>query len=306
MTDRAEISAPADPDDPYLARLGERVRTLRTRRGMSRKALAKRSDVSERYLAQLEGGAGNCSVVLLRRIAQALSVPLAEFIDDRPERSVESLMMMQLIDRLAPEEVAEARAFLRQRFGGATAAMRRSRIALIGLRGGGKSTLGRLLADELEAPFIELDREVERESGIALGELFEMFGQQTFRRMERAALEKVLARHPGFVLATGGGLVTEPGTFELLLAACFTVWLRAAPEDHMSRVLQQGDLRPMAGHTRAMDDLVAILKSREPLYAKADATLETTGHTPSQALRRLIRLVRPTAARQDRQPVDAR
>jgi XRE family aerobic/anaerobic benzoate catabolism transcriptional regulator len=215
-------------------------------------------------------------------------------------------MVMQLIDRLAPDEVAEASEFLRRRFGGATAAMRRSRIALIGLRGGGKSTLGRLLAAELEAPFIELDREVERESGMALGELFEMLGQQTFRRMERAALEKVLARHPGFVLATGGGLVTEPGTFELLLAACFTVWVRAAPADHMSRVLQQGDLRPISGHTRAMDDLVAILKSREPLYAKADATLETTGHTPPQALRKLVRLVRPTAAAEDHQPVDAR
>ncbi len=308
MADRAETSALADPDDlgPYLARLGERVRVIRSRRGMSRKALAKHSDVSERYLAQLEGGTGNCSVVLLRRIAQALSVPLAELVDDRPERSVESLMMMQLIDRLAPDEVAEASEFLRRRFGGATAAMRRSRIALIGLRGGGKSTLGRLLAAELETPFIELDREIERESGMALGELFEMLGQQTFRRMERAALEKVLARHPGFVLATGGGLVTEPGTFELLLASCFTVWVRAAPEDHMSRVLQQGDLRPISGHARAMDDLVAILKSREPLYAKADATLETTGHTAPQALRKLARLVRPTAAAQDRQRLDAR
>jgi XRE family aerobic/anaerobic benzoate catabolism transcriptional regulator len=298
MADRAEISALTYPDDlgSYLARLGERVRVIRSRRGMSRKALAKHSDVSERYLAQLEGGTGNCSVVLLRRIAQALSVPLAELVDDRPERSVESLMLTQLIDRLAPDQAAEAGELLRRRFGGATAAMRRSRIALIGLRGGGKSTLGRLLAAEREVPFIELDREVERESGMALGELFEMLGQQTFRRMERAALEKALARHPGFVLATGGGLVTEPGTFELLLTSCFTVWVRAAPADHMSRVLQQGDLRPMSGHTRAMDDLVAILESREPLYAKADATLETTGHTPPQALRKLVQLVWPPTA----------
>jgi XRE family transcriptional regulator, aerobic/anaerobic benzoate catabolism transcriptional regulator len=292
----ATSSLPATDDlGAYLGRLGERVRTIRSRRGMSRKALAKHSDVSERYLAQLEGGTGNCSVVLLRRIAQALSVPLADLIDERPERSVENLLLMQLLDRLAPEQIAEAREFLRTRFGGTTAAMRRACIALIGLRGGGKSALGRLLATELDCPFIELDREVERESGMALGELFEMFGQPTFRRMERTALQRILAQHPRFVLATGGGLVTEPGTFELLLASCFTVWVRAAPEDHMGRVLQQGDLRPMAGHTRAMDDLLSILRSREPLYAKADATLETTGQTPPESLRQLIRLIRPPA-----------
>lgn len=277
----------------YLQRLGERVRTIRSRRGMSRKALAKHSDVSERYLAQLEGGTGNCSIVLLRRIAHALSVPVAELIDDRPERAVESLLMMQLIDRLTPAQVAEARDFLLSRFGGATSGLRRGRIALIGLRGGGKSTLGALLADELGCPFIELDRAVEETSGMALGELFEMFGQATFRRMERAALEAVLEKNPRFVLATGGGLVTEPATFELLLASCLTVWVRASPEEHMHRVAEQGDLRPMSGNTRAMDDLVSILQSREPLYAKADLTLETTGQTPQQAVRSLRKLLGP-------------
>src|SRR5499426_2257049 len=160
---RAKPKKPPDNNDlgAYLKRLGERVRTIRSRRAMSRKALAKHSEVSERYLAQLEGGTGNCSIVLLRRIAHALSVPVAELIDDRPERSVESLLMMQLIDRLSPAQAAEARDFLLSRFDGATSGLRRNRIALIGLRGGGKSTLGHLVADNLGCPFIELDREVE-------------------------------------------------------------------------------------------------------------------------------------------------
>jgi XRE family aerobic/anaerobic benzoate catabolism transcriptional regulator len=307
MDDRAQTSPLAAADDlgGYLGRLGERVRTIRSRRGMTRKALARHSDVSERYLAQLEGGTGNCSVVLLRRIAQALSVPAAELIDDRPERAIESLLMLQLIDRLSPAQVAEAHEALRARFGGATEGMRRDRIALIGLRGGGKSTLGGLLAAELGFPFLELDRAVEQESGMGLSELFEMFGQPTFRRMERAALENALATNGRFVLATGGGLVTEPATFELLLASCFTVWVRASPQDHMNRVTAQGDLRPMAGHARAMDDLVAILQSREPLYAKADLTVDTSGKTPEQVLRSLTRLL-GTSSRADRQAVGAR
>jgi XRE family aerobic/anaerobic benzoate catabolism transcriptional regulator len=308
MNERAPSSLQAAADDlgAYLRHLGERVRVIRSRRGMSRKVLAKHSDVSERYLAQLEGGTGNCSIVLLRRIAQALSVPAAELIDERPERAIESLLMLQLIDRLTPAQVTEAHDVLRARFGGQTDDMRRGRIALIGLRGGGKSTLGRLLADARGDPFIELDREVEQESGMGLGELFEMFGQPTFRRLERAALEKVLRKHARFVLATGGGLVTEPGTFELLLASCLTVWVRAAPQDHMSRVTAQGDLRPMAGHARAMDDLVAILQSREPLYAKAHATLDTSGQTAEQALRSLTKLVGTAARAKDRPAVGAR
>jgi XRE family transcriptional regulator, aerobic/anaerobic benzoate catabolism transcriptional regulator len=291
------MAAPDSPNGPdlsaYLTRLGERVRTIRSRRAMSRKALAKHSDVSERYLAQLEGGTGNCSIVLLRRIAQALSVPVADLIDERPDRAVDSLLMVQLIDRLTPAELQEARSYLLTRFGGATSATRRDRIALIGLRGGGKSTLGALLATELGMPFIELDREVERQSGMALAELFEMFGQSTFRRQEGAALQATLDRHPRFVLATGGGLVTEPATFELLLASCFTIWLRASPEEHMNRVIQQGDLRPMADNNRAMEDLLAILQSREPLYAKADLAFDTSGLSADEAVQALKRLVGP-------------
>jgi XRE family transcriptional regulator, aerobic/anaerobic benzoate catabolism transcriptional regulator len=273
--------------DPFLARLGERVRTMRSRRGMSRKVLARHSDVSERYLAQLEAGEGNCSIVLLRRIAEAMSVPVAELVDDRPERPLEAVLLEQFLGRLTAGEIGEARSLLLERFGGSTSAMRRDRVALIGLRGGGKSTLGALLAERLGAPFIELDRIIEQRSGMALGEMIEMFGQETFRRNERAALENILQQNPRFVLATGGGLVTEPATFELLLSSCLTIWVRAEPDEHMQRVIAQGDRRPMADNVRAMDDLVSILKSREPLYAKADIVLDTADKAPRKSLEEL-------------------
>ena len=258
---------------------------------MSRRVLAVEAEVSERYLAQLEGGSGNCSIALLRRIAEALSTPIAELVDDRAERPLETTLLAQLIDRLAPSQVAEARELLLARFGAVDSERRTGRVALIGLRGAGKSTLGRMLAERLGSPFIELDRAAERQSGMALDELFEMLGQSAFRRFERAALEQILAETPRFVLATGGGLVTEPASFELLLECCVTVWLRAAPQEHMERVVRQGDTRPMAGHAQAMDDLVAILRSREPLYAKADLTLDTSGQTPGESLTALLALL---------------
>lgn len=279
------------PSEDFLAQLGERVRTTRARRAMSRKVLARQSKVSERYLAQLELGKGNCSIVLLRRIAKAMGVPVAELIDDRSEREVEHVLLEQLIDRLSPVERKEARDLLLSRFGGPSREDRRGRVAMIGLRGGGKSTLGKLLATELGIPFVELDREIEKLSGMALSEIFEMFGQPTYRRFEREALEKVLADNPRFVLATGGSLVTEPATYELLLTSCFTVWVRTGPDQHMNRVIEQGDLRPMAENAKAMDDLVSILRSREPLYAKADRVLDTAGRKPEQSLRELTSLI---------------
>jgi XRE family transcriptional regulator, aerobic/anaerobic benzoate catabolism transcriptional regulator len=280
-----------DAGDPFLLRIGEKVRTMRSRRGMSRKVLARHSDVSERYLAQLESGEGNCSIQLLRRIADAMSVPVAELVDDRPERPLETTLLEQFLARLSTADVAEARELLIARFGGPSIAMRRDRIALIGLRGGGKSTIGALLAESLGVPFIELDRVIEQRSGMPLGEMIEMFGQETFRRAERTALESVLQEHPRLVLATGGGLVTEPATYELLLASCMTVWVRADPDQHMQRVIAQGDLRPMADNARAMDDLVAILKSREPLYARADIVLDTAEKPPQRSAEDLALLL---------------
>ena len=264
---------------------------MRSRRGMSRKLLARHSKVSERYLAQLEAGTGNFSIVLLRRVTQAIGVPLAELVDERPDRSVDALLLTQFLDRLPAADLAAARDLLLARFSGRSSDMRAQRIALIGLRGSGKSTLGGRLAAHLNVPFIELDREIERQSGIGLSQLFELFGQEVFRRNERTALEAMLQRQPRFVLATGGSLVTEPGTFELLSSCCRTVWLKADPEEHMRRVIAQGDLRPMANNDRAMDDLISILTSREPFYAKADLILDTAGKTPEQSLRELLALI---------------
>jgi XRE family aerobic/anaerobic benzoate catabolism transcriptional regulator len=274
--------------DAYLHRLGERVRTLRNQRGMTRKALAQHAKVSERYLAQLEAGLGNCSIVLLRRIARAIGLPVTQLVHDGAEPPLDLVLLTQFLERLAPDMLVEARKLVTEHF--SSPSEDRRRIALIGLRGGGKSTLGRLLAERLDVPFIELDREIERRSGANLSEIFDMFGQETFRRAEREALDDVLRRHPHFVIATSGSIVTEPGTLELLLASCFTVWVRAEPEEHMKRVMAQGDMRPMANNARAMEDLVSILKSREPLYAKAEAVLATTGKTPEQNLAELLRV----------------
>lgn len=258
--------------------------------------------MSERYLAQLETGKGNCSIVLLRRIARAIGLPVTQLVHDGAEPALDLVLLSQFLERLPPPALAQARELLLKHFSEAPGDLRRKRIALIGLRGGGKSTLGTLLAKRLDVPFIELDREIERLSGATLSEIFDMFGQETFRRAERDALNDVLRRHPHFVIATSGSIVTEPGTLEMLLASCFTIWVRAEPAEHMKRVMAQGDMRPMANSARAMDDLMSILKSREPLYAKADAALTTTGKTPEQNLVELLRLTAIPANRMTQEP----
>jgi XRE family aerobic/anaerobic benzoate catabolism transcriptional regulator len=277
--------------DAYLRRLGERVRTLRNQRGMSRKVLARQAKVSERYIAQMEAGLGNCSIVLLRRIARAIGLPVTQLVHDGAEPALDLVLLTQFLERLPPAALAQARDLLMQNFSKPSDDSRRQRIALIGLRGGGKSTLGALLAKRMDVPFIELDREIERRSGASLSEIFDMFGQETFRRAEREALDDVLRQHKSFVIATSGSIVTEPGTLEILLSSCFTVWVRAEPQDHMKRVMAQGDMRPMANSGRAMEDLVSILKSREPLYARAETTLTTTGKSPQQNLDELLQTI---------------
>ena len=295
MTEARAKPTPSSSPDAYLHRLGARVRTLRHQRGITRKALAQHAKISERYLAQLEAGLGNCSIVLLRRIARAIGLPVTQLVQEGTEPPLDLVLLSQFLERLPPDMLGEARKLVTEHFSSATEDRRR--VALIGLRGGGKSTLGRLLAERLDVPFIELDREIERRSGATLSEIFDMFGQETFRRAEREALDEVLRRHPHFVVATSGSIVTEPGTLELLLASCFTVWVRAEPEEHMKRVMAQGDMRPMANNARAMEDLVSILKSREPLYAKAEAVLATTGKTPEQNLAELLRVIAVSTTR---------
>jgi XRE family aerobic/anaerobic benzoate catabolism transcriptional regulator len=286
--------------DAYLLRLGERVRTLRSQRGMTRKVLAQHAHVSERYLAQLETGKGNGSIVLLRRIAHAIGLPVTQLVHEGAEPALDMVLVSQFLERLPAPALAEARDLLLKHFSAPSDDTRRRRIALIGLRGGGKSTIGRLLAERLEIPFIELDREVERRSGATLSEIFDMFGQETFRRAEREALDDVLRQHPSFVMATSGSIVTEPGTLELLLASCLTVWVKAEPDEHMQRVMAQGDMRPMAKSARAMQDLMSILRSREPLYAKAEIALSTSGKTPEQNVAELLNLITVTDNRLSR------
>ena len=273
----------------YLRLLGERVRNARARRGMTRKILARDSGVSERYLAELESGRGNVSILLLRQIARAMGLPLADLAREGPERSVEFTLARQLLERLAPEELEEAHGLLRARFTKTLAAERSRRIALIGLRGAGKSTLGRRLAERLGVPFFDVGIEIERDSGMSLSEIFSLSGQAAYRRLERRTLERLIERHPRAVIETGGSLVSEPGTYDLLLSACLTVWIKAAPEEHMSRVVAQGDERPMAGNDEAMADLRSILAEREPLYAKADRVVDTTGKSEAASFAELCR-----------------
>ena len=276
--------------ESYLTQLGARVRTLRSQRGMTRKALSQHAKVSERYLAQLESGRGNGSIELLRRVAKAIGIPVAQLVHDGPQHPVELDLLIQQLERLPADRFAEIRKMIGEQPLQTDDARSRC-IALIGLRGAGKSTLGRMLADRRGVPFIELDREIERRSGASLSEIFDMFGQETFRRAERDALEEVLARESAFVMATSGSIVTEPATLERLLSACRTVWVRAEPAEHMARVIQQGDMRPMAHSPRAMKDLNAILDSRTPLYAKAEIAITTTGKTPEAAAAELLRAV---------------
>lgn len=275
----------------YLKLLGERVRHARAQRELTRRNLAKKSGVSERYLAQLEAGKGNVSILLLRQVAHALGIPVECLVLDGSEQGDELLHTLELLRKLTPEELQLAHQRLLEQQG-VQDAERRSRIALIGLRGAGKSTLGALLAEKLDVPFLELDRLVEQESGMTLSAIFDLYGPAGFHRYERQCLDEVLARYSKCVLAAGGSIVTEHATFETLLKACYTVWLRATPEDHMGRVVAQGDRRPMAASPQAMADLRRILASREPSYGRADFALETGGKSVPESLRELVKVAK--------------
>jgi len=236
----------------FLHQLGERVRAWRAEHATTRRALASASGVSERFLAQLEAGQGNISVLRLRALARAMRVPLESLVRETQKKEL---------------------------------------VALIGLRGAGKSTLGAKLAESLQVPFVELDKEVEKEAGAELGEVFAMYGQDAFRRFERRALERVLAQHPRAVIAAGGSLVTAADTYQQLLARCFCVWLKTKPEEHMTRVIAQGDMRPFKGRSAALDEIKQLLQDRAGLYARANATLETSGRTVRQSLAELKKAI---------------
>ena len=282
---------------PFLLGLGERVRALRARRGMTRKALSVAAEVSERHLANLEYGVGNASVLVLLQVAQALQCSLAELLGDVTTRSPEWLMIREMLEHRDEATLRRVREAVGAALGsgggaGAPAPTRSPRIALVGLRGAGKSTLGRLLAEDLGFPFVELSREIEQFAGCSINEIQALYGQNAYRRYERRALEEAIQIYPEAVLATPGGLVSDPATFNLMLAHCTTVWLQATPEDHMARVTAQGDLRPMAGNREAMQDLKDILASRAAFYSKADYRLDTSAAPQAatfEALRRIVR-----------------
>lgn len=279
--------------DPFLIMLGDRVRQFRARRGLSRRTLAGAAGISERHLANLETGLGNASVMLLRQLAEALGCSIAELVGEEGNGSPERVLIRQLLRGRDEEALQRARRALAELYGaGGPDPGRHGRIALIGLRGAGKSSLGRWLAEDLEIPYVELNRVIERIAGCEVREIHALYGAAAFRRYEVRALEDTIASHPRAVIATGGGLVTEPATFDLMLARCFTVWLRATPEDHMARVVAQGDTRPMAGNAEAMADLKRILAVREAFYAKADLTFDTSGKSEREAKMDLVSAVR--------------
>jgi XRE family transcriptional regulator, aerobic/anaerobic benzoate catabolism transcriptional regulator len=287
-----DMDETTDPEAGFLEQLGQRVRTMRALRGMSRKVLARVSGISERYIAQLEGGKGNVSIVLLRRVANAMGAHLEDLIpsaDPAPDWQV----VRDLLRKASPGQIAQVKDILA---GSGTATHRRASfagIALIGLRGAGKSTLGKLLAKTIGWTFVELNKEIERQNGLSVAEIIALYGQEGFRRMEQTALGQLLARKEPMVLATGGGIVSEPLTFDLILKSFYTIWLKAEPEEHMARVRKQGDLRPMADDRSAMAELRNILLSREPLYARASAVVDTAGLSVDAAAARLIEAVTP-------------
>lgn len=263
--------------DPFLIALGERLKLLRARRGLTRKALAQLSGVSERHLANVETGVGNASVQFLRQLCGVLNCSLAEMTGDETASTPDWLMIREILRGRNEEELARARLVLGELFDSPVSeASRRQRIALIGLRGAGKSSLGRLLADEINAPFIELSTQIEQLAGCSIAEIHALYGQGAYRRYEQRALEEIIRHYPRVVIATPGGIVSEPATFNLLLSHCYTVWLKASPEEHMGRVLAQGDRRPMSGNREAMEDLKRILESRAQFYSKADQIVDTS------------------------------
>jgi len=289
----SNATPPGEARNPLLAALGDRVRNLRAQRGLTRKAVAVSAGVSERDLANLEYGIGNASILVLQQVAGALHCSLAELVGDVTTSSPEWLLIRELLEHRSEADLRRVRVALGELLGTASVdPARHRRIALVGLRGAGKSTLGQMLAEDLDVPFIELSREIETLAGCSVREIHDLYGTNAYRRYERRALEEAVQIYSEVVIATPGGIVSDPATFNELLAHCTTVWLQAAPEEHMGRVAAQGDTRPMAASKEAMEDLRRILNGRAAFYSKADLSVDTSGKTLAQSFQALRAVAR--------------
>jgi XRE family aerobic/anaerobic benzoate catabolism transcriptional regulator len=283
------VSGRSDEVDAFIAAVGERVRKARQRKGMARRVLSELSGVSQRYLAQLENGRGNISIALLYRVAQALDHRIEWLVGADDPWGSEGAKFVELYRAASSDLRRKAMDVL---VAAQPAQLRRRRICLIGLRGAGKSTLGRRLGAALSFPFVEINRDIEEQSGMPVADVIALYGQEGYRRLERQALERVVATTDTVVLAVAGGIVAEPETFAFLLDNFHAIWLKAPPEVHMKRVVEQGDERPMAGNPKAMEELTSILTSREALYAKAEIMIETVGKSIEESTQDLLRAVR--------------
>ena len=297
--DDPQQSAEAAGPNRYLVDLGERVRLMRAVRGMSRRVLATESGVSERYIAQLESGQGNVSIMLLRRVAMAAGAQIEDLVADQDRLPRDWPLIRELMRKAGADVIQDIRALLSGHPIGRSGndfLMRPDRVALIGLRGAGKTTLGRLAAEKLGWRFVELNREIESDAGFSISEVFSFYGQDGYRRFEQSALERVINEPGAIVLATGGGIVSGPVTLERLLANFFTVWVKTTPSEHMNRVRIQGDLRPMATEKTAMSELITILQSRELFYARARTSVDTAGVSVDKSLKALLLIIQSHSA----------
>lgn len=275
--------------EALIARVGERVRAARERKGIPRRVLSEISGVSPRYLAQLEAGEGNISIGLLQRVAMSLDHRIEWLLCDEDPWTSEVIQVADLFRQSTREVRQQVLTLLAP---SVDVGQRAHRVCLIGLRGAGKSTLGARAGAALGVPFVELNREIEEQSGMPVNEVLALYGQEGYRRLEAQAISRIIATHESLVLAVAGGIVAEPETYKTLLANFHTVWLKATADDHMTRVRAQGDTRPMAGNPEAMDQLKSILTSREALYSRAEAQLDTSGKSVDTALAELLTLLR--------------
>ena len=292
QTSSSEIEKPKTPS---LVALGQRVTQLRAARGMTRKAVAKAANISERHLANLEYGLGNASFLVLESVAAALNCSLAALIGDVTTSTPEWLMIRELLSNRDEHTLGQVRASVIELLGAnqPTADTKKSAcIALVGLRGAGKTTLGQMLAEDLNFPFVEMSRDIEKLAGCGISEIQALYGMNAYRRYERRAQDECIEQYPQAVVATPGGLVSDAATFNTLLNKCTTVWLRADPLDHMNRVRAQGDLRPMAASKEAMDDLKQILAGRSAFYSKSDLQLNTSAQPLDKSFTKLREMVR--------------